>query len=375
MIHFNTAGAGVTETSVVDRMKAYFELERRVGSYEAEMYYDKMLSKDIYAQLESVFNGKADNFALFDSSTRAWATVLGALPIRSASEIWVTPYEYAGFLVTLHNLAKKSDANLRFIPIDEGGNLDLDWMAQNISNDVSIVSIPHVPSGCGIVNPVEEIGEIISGFEAFYFVDACQSVGQIEVDCSRIGADLITGAGRKFICGPRGTGFLHISYRLLKAVHPISSDLHACDIDSNMEPFYTTSSARRLELSEKNNAVFVGFYESLRLLQEREEELARPSEAFLKLRGELLSINDINCIAPGEVNSGILSFSHKKYTIDFLIRYLHSHGFNVWRIKGSHTPRYMLERGVEEAIRVSVSHKNTVAECEDLASKLKQISR
>jgi len=70
---------------------------------------------------------------------------------ETAEKVWVTPYEYAGNLI---------------------------------------------PSGCGIVNPVAEIGEILAPYRTFYAVDACQAIGQLPVDVAEIGCHLLSGAGK-----------------------------------------------------------------------------------------------------------------------------------------------------------------------------------
>jgi len=100
-------------------------------------------------------------------------------------------------------------------------------MRRSLDDQVALVSVVHVPSGCGIVHPIEAIGEVLRGGRAVYAVDACQSVGQVEIDVRRAGCDLLTAAGRKFLAGPRGTGFAVVREALRRRIVLPLDDLQA----------------------------------------------------------------------------------------------------------------------------------------------------
>ena len=187
--------------SVRAAMTACVDREAATGCYETEESLDDLLQCEVYQRLARVLGAPAGDIALFDSATRAWCAVVPRLRPGPADRIWITPYEYAGNLIALFSLRDRTGCRIEVIPTLPGGDLDLEWMSRHIRDDVAFVSVTHIPSGCGIVNPVEEIGRLLAPYRCFYAVDACQSVGQIPVDAARIGCQLLTGAGRKFLRG------------------------------------------------------------------------------------------------------------------------------------------------------------------------------
>jgi len=371
LAHLNTAGSGLLASATVDAMTDYLRLEARLGAYEAELAHASML-RDVRVDLARLLGAaSADGIALFDSGTRAWHSAVAAIAAwPRGGRVWVTPYEYAGNLLMLQALCRRHALSMEVIPVDDAGDLDLAWMERAADERLCLVSVVHVPSACGLVLPVEQIGRWLRAAcpQALYVVDACQSVGQQAIDCQAMGCDLLTAAGRKFLRGPRGTGFAAVSSRWLARVgdHPV--DLHAAEVLALHASRLVDPTARRLELTEMPVAAVLGLGACVRAALS--QDLAPARALYRSLCERLAARAEIRLLHPGRTHSGIVSFQHRDHSPHAVVQRLREHAINAWVIAGAHTPLYLRAAGIESAVRLSVHCTNTSEDIDRLDAAL-----
>lgn len=363
-VHLNTAGAALPAPGVLVAMAGHLALEERLGPYEAEQRRTEELTGAVYARLAELLGAGADEIALFSSGTDAWCRTVCQLRIPRGSRIWATRYEYAGNLIALQRVARASGCTLEVIPCLPDGDLDLEWIRASLDERVALVSVVHMPSGAGVVLPVELVGALLAaaGSSAVYIVDACQTAGQLPLDVRAIGAHALTGAGRKFLRGPRGSGFAYLRADLQDRIDPWWYDLHVAQARSLDEHRVTDRTACRFETAERSNAVVLG------LLAAVEYTLSGPggpaAEVMAALLEAVITIPGIRLLAPRPVPAAIVSFVHESCAAERIVAGLAADGITGWVAHGEHTPLYLAADGISEFVRISVHHYTTMADIE-----------
>ncbi len=134
-------------------------------------------------------------------------------------EVLITEMEHHSNIVPWQLVAERTGARLRWFGLTDDGRLDLSDIDRLLTERTKVVSLVHVSNILGTVNPVAEIAARAHAVGALVVVDASQSVPQLPVDVTALGADFVAFTGHK-MCGPTGIGVLWGRAELLAALPP-----------------------------------------------------------------------------------------------------------------------------------------------------------
>lgn len=263
-IFMNNAGSSLMPSIVVDSMIDYLKQEEQFGGYEVATRNAELL-EEFYDETAKLINCKPSNIAFATSATEAFAKALSSIFFKENDVIITTADDYISNQITFISLQKKINIKIirtRNLPDNELDLEDLENLIRKYTP--KLVAVTHIPTNSGLIQNVEGVGKICKRYNILYLVDACQSVGQMVVDVNNIGCDFLTATGRKFLRGPRGTGFLYVSDKVLEQNYaPLLLDMRGANW-TEYNDYELFKTAKRFEHWEISYASLLGVKHAIR---------------------------------------------------------------------------------------------------------------
>jgi selenocysteine lyase/cysteine desulfurase len=254
--HLNNCGAALMPLPVLGAMQRHLILEAEIGGYEAADAR-KAECEAVYASVARLVGAQPGEIALVENATIAWDMAFYSLKFRPGDRILTAQAEYGANYVAYLQVAKRTGAVVEVIPNNAAGETDPEALEAMIDDRVKLISITWIPTNGGLINPAAEIGKVARRHGIPYLLDACQAAGQVPIDVNALGCDMLSATGRKFLRGPRGTGFLYVREALLQTLEPPMID-HDAALWTAPDRYELRADARRFETWENAYALRLG---------------------------------------------------------------------------------------------------------------------
>ena len=371
--HLNNCGAALPPRQVHDAVVGYLEREAEIGGYEtaAERRDDWEHTYDAIARL---LNGDRDEIAVIENATRAWDMAFYAFPLGPGDRVLTGQAEYASNWIALKQVADRTGARIEIVPDDEHGQFDVDALEATLDDDVRLVSLVHVPTQSGLVNPAAEVGRVTRAAGVPLLLDACQSVGQLPLDVEELRCDVLSGTGRKFLRGPRGTGFLYVRRGLIEQLEPPLLDMRAADWLPDGS-YRIRADARRFENWETYYAgkVGLGVAADYALELGLDAIWARIQELAASLRAALAAVDGVTLLDRGRVLGATVTFDVAGREPEEVKRFLAERRVNVSVMDRLSAQLDFGARGIESAVRSAVHYYNDDSDLERLVDGVRAL--
>lgn len=359
VLHLNAAGAALPARPVVDAVVGHLRLEEEIGGYEAAAVAAEPAER-VYDAVAKLINCNRDEVAIVENATRAWDMAFYGIDWRRGDRILTSMAEYASNYIAYLQVARRHGVEVRAVGNDEHGQVDLVELERLLAEGARLVAVTHVPTNGGLVNPVAEIGAMARTAGTLFLLDACQSAGQLPLDVTELRCDFLSATGRKYLRGPRGTGFLYVRRAAMGDVEPPFADLHAARWVS-ADRYELRPDARRYENWECNLAAKIGLGVAVDYANALGTEAIwrRVTELADALRERLADVPGVVLRDLGEVRCGIVTFTMDGVDPRALRDDLREDGISVWFSETLSTRLDMEDRGLTSVARASVHYYNT----------------
>ena len=344
-IYLNTAGAGKMSTATLQTIKKQLDLEVKIGGYNAMNSKKKELEL-FYSNTANLINAETPaKIAYTDSASRSWNIALDSAPLKDEATIITLASEFSSNLISIYNYAARKNAKVELIPCNLDGTFSLNDLSKKIPAKNCLIALSHATAQGSIINPVTQIGKIAKEKNALFLVDGCQAVGNIPVDVQKIACDAYTATGRKWLCGPRGSGFLYIDHTKFSTSH---LDLNAASLCFNekdeIQGVELSTDARHFELWERNIASMLGLSVAIgQQLAVTQQTINRQiSQTANRIRKTIAANSNLILLGKEESSSGISGFITSSKESEPRIQQLFSaHGINPGIMSSNDCPAFL----------------------------------
>ena len=380
LVYLDSANSSQKPQSVIDAVSNFYSNE--FANVGRGIYTLAVNASEMYENSRSSlknFIGASSDFEIVftknaTESLNLVASCFGEKFIEKDDEIILTELEHHANYVPWHFLRKKKGAVIKFLPIDENGNLKIEQLESLITNKTKIISVTHMSNVTGSISSLEEIIEIAKKRSIPVCVDGTQGAAHLEVDVKKLDCDFYAFSGHKMY-GPTGVGLLAIKYKWLEVFEPFIGGGGMIDHVSKKDIAYARG-VWKMEAGTMPTAEVIALNESVNFINKigkeniTKHEIALTQIALEKLR----SNNAVKIIASPKNQGGVFSFN---------IDQIHSHDVSTIldqegiAVRGGHHCCQVLHEvlKINSSVRVSFGVYNNEEDIDILCEGIKKCQK
>ncbi|MBP2002588.1 cysteine desulfurase/selenocysteine lyase [Paenibacillus shirakamiensis] len=377
LVYLDSAATAQKPRAVIEAMKHYYEWDNAnvhrgvhtLGSRATDAYEgarEKVARFINAARTQEIIFTRGTTTALNIVASSYGPSVLG-----EGDEIVITQMEHHSNFIPWQQLALRTGATLKFIPLQADGNVTVEEAENTITSRTKIVAIAYVSNVMGVVNPIKQIADIAHRHGAVLVVDGAQSTPHMKVDVQDLDCDFYAFSGHK-MCGPTGIGVLYGKKALLEVMAPIEFGGEMIDdvglYDSTWKELpYKFEGGTPIIAGAVGLGAAIDFLEEIGMdnIERHETELAAYA------MGRLSEIEGIQIYGPRERSVGLVTFNLQDVHPHDVATVLDSSGI---AIRAGHHCCQPLMRWLKASstARASIYLYNTEADIDRLAAALVQ---
>ena len=373
--HLNNAGAALMPKPVTDAIEDHIRLESEIGGYEAEDARQDAIAR-AYNAIGAIVGAPARNMAIVANATAGFVQSMSPFDLTTDDVIVTSRCDYVSYQIAFLALAKRRGVKIVHVPDLPEGGIDPAALREILNRQrARLVHLSWVPTNSGLVQDVEGVGAVCEEAGVPFLLDACQALGQIPIDVSRLRCDYLSATARKFLRGPRGIGFMYVSDRALaRGDHPLFVDMRGArwvDVDR----YELVDNAQRFEDWEFPWALVLGLGAAARYASDVGVDVAREfaRRHATTLRGELAAIDGVRVLDRGREQCAIVTIDVRGWDARDIVEELKRRRINTAASLRWYGLIDFTAKGTTSALRLSPHYYNTEQEIHTALGHLQEI--
>lgn len=383
LVYLDSGATSQKPKAVIDAQSAFYETKNAAvhrGAHllaeEADEAYEgarEIVAKFIGADVDEVIFTKSATESLNAIAYSFGNAAAGSrFELKVGDSIVVTEMEHHANLIPWQQLARRTGATLKWIPVTPEGRLDYSNLGSIIDSTTKVVAFTHQSNVLGTINDVSKIVAAAKSVEAITVLDACQSVPHFTIDVKNLGVDFLAFSGHKAL-GPTGIGILWGKSELLNEMEPFLYGGSMIETVTMTDATWAPA-PRKFEAGVPNMAGAVGLGAALQYLSflGMENVHAWESEITEYALKEISKIAGVEIIGPvnGEDRGAVVSFTIEGIHPHDVGQVLDQHGIAVRT--GHHCAWPLMRKfGIAGTTRASFYVYNTFDDVDSLVEGIK----
>ena len=376
LIYFDNASTTQKPYTVINKLSEFYSnynANIHRGSYtiaeQSTYLYEKVRQKT------AEFINADNNEIIFTSGTTESINFIAyslSHKLKSGDEIVISKMEHHSNIIPWQMLISKKNIKLKYIPVNNAGELDLSSIKKIITNKTKLISITHMSNAIGIINPIDKIINYAKKYNILTFIDAAQSISHLKINVKKLNCDFLAFSSHKMM-GPTGLGVLYINKNSVSNINPFLRGGHMIKEVSNNSSTWNDI-PWRFEAGTQKIAQVIAFGEAIEYINSINiEKINKHEQILLKyFLKQLKTIDNINIYGHKNKSGPIISFNCSNYHSFDIAKLLD--GFGIAIRSGHHcTQPLMKSFKTNFTNRVSLYAYNTLDEITFFIDKFKKV--
>ena len=377
LVYLDSANSSQKPQTVIDAVSNFYSNEfANVGRGIYSLAVNASEKYELTRSNLKSFIGASDDYEIVftknaTESLNLVASCFAEKFIEEGDEIILTEVEHHANYVPWHYLRKRKGAIIKFLPIDENGDLKVDELEKLISKKTKIISVTHMSNVTGSITPLKEIISIAKKYNIPVSVDGTQGAAHLELDIKELDCDFYSFSGHKMY-GPTGVGLLAIKYKWLDEFGPFIGGGGMIDYVSKKDIAYARG-VWKMEAGTMPTAEVIALNESINFINKLgKQNIIKHEVNLTRIALEKLSKNTaVKIVASPKNQGGVFSF---------IIDKIHSHDVSTIldqegiAVRGGHHCCQILHEvlNINSSVRVSFGVYNNENDIEALCEGIEK---